>query len=142
MSQVVWAARQTVERLLMKKGAQLVEAENWPQVQGVASWLEVVWGNLLMNAVAHGGASPRVETGWTDLGSEHQFWVRDNGGGVPEEKRPLLFQPFHRLHQRSSSHGLGLSIVQRLVALQGGHCGYEPAPGGGGSFFFTLPSES
>ena len=141
MSQVMWAGRQSVERLFMKKGAQFTEAEHWPAVNGVAAWLEVIWGNLITNAVTHGGASPRIETGWTNLPGEYQFWVRDNGPGVPEEKQPLLFQPFHRLHQRNSSHGLGLSIVQRLVDLQGGRCGYEPAPGGGSSFFFTLPND-
>ncbi|MDZ4289291.1 MAG: HAMP domain-containing sensor histidine kinase [Prosthecobacter sp.] len=142
MGPVVWAARQSVERLLMKKGAQLTEMEDWPLVHGVTSWLEVVWANLLGNAVMHGGASPRVVAGWTDLGTEYQFWVRDDGSGIPEARRAALFQPFHRLHQSNSSHGLGLSIVQRLVDLQGGGCGYEAAPGGGASFFFTLPRES
>jgi signal transduction histidine kinase len=73
------------------------------------------------------------------MDSEYRFWVRDDGPGIAEEKRPLLFQPFHRLHQRSSAHGLGLSIAQRLVDLQGGRCGYDPAPGGGSTFYFTLP---
>jgi signal transduction histidine kinase len=142
MGRIVWAARQPVERQLMKKGATLTEAEAWPEVDGVPAWLEVIWGNLISNAVAHGGASPKVDAGWAETHSEWIFFVDDDGPGVPEEKRPLLFQPFHRLHQRSSSHGLGLSIVQRLVDLQGGRCGYERLPAGGNRFLFALPKQT
>jgi signal transduction histidine kinase len=141
MGTIVWEARQPVERLIMQKGAQLTEARTWPTVAGVPAWLQVIWGNLLSNAVVHGGVSAAIEAGWTQVDGAYQFWVRDNGPGVPAEKQPLLFQPFHRLHQRGSSHGLGLSITQRLVDLQGGHCGYRTAPGGGAEFYFTLPAE-
>ena len=43
------------------------------------------------------------------------------------------------LHEPDAAHGLGLSIVQRLMELQGGHCGYEPRLEGGSRFYFTLP---
>src|SRR5262249_25927336 len=69
----------------------------------------------------------------------HRFWVRDHGPDVPAEQRKLLFHPFHRLHELDSANGLGLSIVQRLVELQGGRCGYESAAGGGACFYFALP---
>jgi signal transduction histidine kinase len=138
MDKIVWEARQPVERLIMQKGAQVTEAETWTEVQGVEAWLQVIWGNLLANAVMHGGRS--IHMGWTPAEGEIAFWVKDNGPGVPAERRPLMFQPFHRLHQRGSIHGLGLAIVQRLVELQGGRCGYESeAAAGGSQFYFTLP---
>lgn len=139
MGRIVWEARQGAERLLMQKRGQLTEAETWPVVAGVPAWLQVIWSNLLLNAVQHGGETPKVEAGWTEKGDEYEFWIRDNGSGVPEAKRGTLFQPFHRLHERNSSHGLGLPIVQRLVELQGGRCGYEAGAEGGAYFFFTLP---
>jgi signal transduction histidine kinase len=142
MGKVIWAARQGVERLIMQKSGQLIETDKWPVAEGVPAWLEVIWTNLLMNAFQHGGASPRVEVGCTELEEDFKFWVCDNGPGVPEAKRAALFHPFHRLHLRNSGAGLGLSIVQRLVELQGGRCGYEAATGGGGCFFFTLPRVS
>ena len=140
MDKVVWAARQGVERLMAKTRAQMDEVEEWPQVQGITAWLEVIWGNLMTNAVQHGGEGVQIKVEWSEAPGEYLFWVRDNGRGVPEEKRGSLFQPFHRLHLRNSAHGLGLAIVQRLVELQGGRCGYQPQQDGGAGFYFTLPN--
>jgi signal transduction histidine kinase len=109
-------------------------------VQAVASWLEVVWGNLVSNALRHGKANARVELGWSQNEQEFRFWVSDDGDGVPLEKLGDLFQPFHLLHHTNARKGLGLSIVQRLLELQGGSCGYERPVAGGTTFFFTLPA--
>jgi signal transduction histidine kinase len=51
-----------------------------------------------------------------------------------------LFTPFTRLNQvRAKGHGLGLSIVRRIVEKLGGQVGVESQIGQGSSFFFTLP---
>ncbi len=139
MGQVVWAARQGAERAAMKLGVKMTEPADWPQVQGVPAWLEVIWANLLVNAVNHGGKNGPVEMQWRELPGEFEFSVRDHGPGVVEKKRPSLFQAFEKLHQSQSASGLGLPIVRRLVELQGGRCGYEPAADGGSRFYFTLP---
>jgi len=52
---------------------------------------------------------------------------------------PGLFRPFDQLHLLRAP-GLGLSIVQRLVSLQGGRCGYERLNDGSNRFYFTLPA--
>jgi signal transduction histidine kinase len=106
-------------------------------VNGVFPWLEVVWWNLLANALQFG--KDRIELGWQKENGELRFWICDNGAGVPMEKRDKLFQPFHTLHEPDAAHGLGLSIVQRLMELQGGRCRYEPRAEGGSRFYFTLP---
>lgn len=77
-------------------------------MNGVAAWLEVMWWNLLANALQHGGN--RIELGWEEGGKEFYFWICDQGGGVPMEKRGKLFQPFHFLHEPDAAHGLGLGI--------------------------------
>ena len=73
-----------------------------------------------------------------------RFEVRDTGVGVPTEKREEIFEEFV---QADSSHarkfggtGLGLAISKRLVEAMGGEIGIEPAPGGGSTFWFTLPA--
>jgi K+-sensing histidine kinase KdpD len=137
MGEVVFRVSQRLEGKVLKKNAVVAEPAEWPQVNGVFSWLEVVWWNLLANAVQFGG--DRIELGWQKEKSESRFWVRDNGVGVPMEKRGKLFQTFQSLHEPDAKHGLGLSIVQRLIELQGGHCGYEPRLEGGSCFYFGLP---
>jgi signal transduction histidine kinase len=139
MGQVAWAARQGAERASMERGTQMEEAGDWPEVEGVPAWLEVIWGSLIINAVMHTGKGRIVKMGWRELSDEYEFFVKDDGPGVAAAKVPNLFYPFDQLHLTHSSKGLGLSIVHRLVTLQGGRCGYEPIVEGGSRFFFTLP---
>jgi len=47
------------------------------------------------------------------------FVVEDSGGGIPEEKRLAMFQPFVRgSEKRGEGLGLGLSLVQRICESQ------------------------
>jgi signal transduction histidine kinase len=138
-------AGRAMERLEVKAdaaGATVSRPATWPDVSGDPSKTEAAWQYLLENALRHAGKRPKIELGWEPSGDEYKFWIRDNGAGVPSEKRHLLFQPFHRLHETNAVRGVGLPIVERLVHLQGGRCGYEPAPDGGACFFFTLPGIS
>jgi signal transduction histidine kinase len=70
-----------------------------------------------------------------------RFWVRDSGPGIPPEAQARLFTPFTRLDQvRARGHGLGLSIVRRIVEKLGGQAGLESTVGQGTLFYFTLPA--
>lgn len=140
MAQVVAGAMQRLEKRILEKKAVVSEPPSWPEVQGVLPWLEAIWTSLLTNALQHTRAEAlRIELSWREEQNFHRFGISDNGGGVREEIRRHLFQPFDQLHQLEGTRGLGLSIVQRLVDLQGGSCGYEPLAGGS-FFFFTLPA--
>lgn len=122
--------------------AVLVMPGKWPQALGVGLWVEEVWVNYISNAIKYGGTPPRIE-----LGAEPQtdgmvrFWVRDNGHGVAPEMRDLLFVEFTRLDtRRTEGHGLGLSIVKRIVEKLGGEVGVDSVAGQGSLFYFTLPA--
>jgi two-component system, OmpR family, sensor histidine kinase KdpD len=138
MGEVVFRALQNWESKILKKNTTVSEPASWPEANGVFSWLEIIWGNLLANALRYG--KDQIELGWHEEKGEFRFWVCDNGGGIPTEKCDKLFQPFDSLHEPDAAHGLGLSIVQRLVKLKGGNCGYEPRLEGGLCFYFTLPA--
>jgi signal transduction histidine kinase len=71
-----------------------------------------------------------------------RFWIRDNGVGLTAEERSRLFAPFTQLDKiRAEGHGLGLSIVRRIIEKLGGQVGVESEgiPGQGSLFFFSLP---
>ena len=69
-----------------------------------------------------------------------RFWVRDNGPGLTPEEQARLFTPFTRLDQiDTKGHGLGLSIVRRIVEKLGRQVGVESEVGRGSVFSFTLP---
>jgi len=72
-----------------------------------------------------------------------RFWVRDNGSGISTGAQGRLFTPFTRLDQVSvKGHGLGLSIVRRIVEKLDGKVDVESQEGRGSTFAFTLPGVS
>src|SRR5206468_1582865 len=119
----------------------ILDIEKWPTASGYAPWVEEVWTNYISNAIKYGGNPPRVELG-ADVDPDHmiRFWVRDNGAGLAPEQQSQLFKMYSRLGEtRIQGHGLGLSIVQRIVEKLGGQVGVESIPGQGSTFSFTLP---
>lgn len=72
-----------------------------------------------------------------------EFMVEDSGIGIPADKLDFIFLGFQRidsdLHRKYSGTGLGLTIVEQLVKLQGGKIGVESIEGKGSKFFFSLP---
>lgn len=140
MGDIVVRVLQGTERQILRKGATIGQPEQWPEVEGVAPWLETIWANLVINALQHGRSECRMELGWTQTQEGIRFWLHTPERRVSDDKLPNLFQPFHLLHQANAATGLGLSIVQRLVELQGGDCGHEFSNQGGSLFFFTLPT--
>jgi signal transduction histidine kinase len=66
--------------------------------------------------------------------------VADQGPGVPEEFKPKLFGRFEQAEHGKDGTGLGLAICKALVERMGGSIGYEPAPGGGATFFAERPA--
>ncbi len=133
-----------VANLIEQYHAEVIVPDHWPTVIGYRQWVEEVWVNYLSNALKYGGRPPRVE-----LGSDVQpdgtirFWVRDNGRGITLANQPQIFTRFTRAGStHAQGHGLGLSIVQRIVEKLGGCIGVEsdPATGQGSLFYFTLPA--
>lgn len=140
MEEVVWSARQRLDTRLRLAGATIVSCEKWPVVTGVPAFLELVWTNLMLNSLEHGGSKPRIEVGWKRSETETCFWLRDSGPGVAFAQRARLFHPVDRLNELNAPRGYGLSLVQRLMELQSGTTGYELDPVPGGTSYFTLPT--
>jgi two-component system sensor histidine kinase/response regulator len=116
--------------------------ERWPIAVGYGAWVEEVWVNYLSNALKYGGHPPQVTIGGELLDDGWaRFWVRDQGPGIPAAMQPKLFVEFTQLSQaRVQGHGLGLSIVRRIVEKLGGRAGVESQPGQGTTFYFVLPA--
>ena len=87
-------------------------------------------------------AGPCIELGATvQPNSRVRYWVHNHGPSLTAEEQAQLFTPFTRLDQVSlKGHGLGLSIVRRIVEKLGGQVGVISQPGEGSTFFFDLPT--
>lgn len=142
MHVVVDNALPRLTTLIKERNAILNLPDEWPPAVGYPPWVEEIWTNYISNALKYGGTPPVIELGAKQLsnGSVH-FYVRDNGRGLNEEEQKRVFTPFTRLNQvKVEGHGLGLSIVQRIVHKLGGEISVESVVGKGSTFGFTLPA--
>lgn len=129
--------------MILEKGAKVVFPSVWHAVQGNKAWLEEVLINYFSNAMKYGGTPPEIKISSQIIESEKvKFIVSDNGRGLSAEEIERLFIQFARLDTlRAEGHGLGLSIVKRIVEKLGGEVGVDSLniPGEGSSFYFILP---
>jgi len=160
MGKILQGVRSRLVDDIEKSGATLILPDGWPVVEGHTVWVDQVWINYISNGLKYGGSPPSLEVGFSyeeptltvtccpDIipQSEREniegvyFWVRDNGEGLTSEEQERLFVPFERLDQmRVEGHGLGLSIVRRIVERLEGRVGIDSEVGKGSLFWFTLP---
>jgi len=71
--------------------------------------LRQLFGNLIRNAIEHGGNDVTVTVGTLDDG----FYIEDDGPGIPEEERTDVFEAGHTTTEVGT--GFGLSIVKEIV---------------------------
>jgi signal transduction histidine kinase len=154
MAGILAEVQQRLAPMIAEYRAEVVLPSVWPAAVGYAPWVEEAWVNYLSNALKYGGRPPRIELGADPLpnspplgeskgGGMVRFWVRDNGAGITPEDQARLFVPFMQLSQaRVGGHGLGLSIVRRIVEKLGGQVWVESQVGQGSVFCFTLPGAS
>lgn len=143
MAEIVEETQARLAHLIEENQVEFITPPSWPVAWGHAPWIEEVWINYCSNAIKYGGRPPKVELGASIQPDDSiKFWVRDNGVGITAESQKNLFIPFTRLNQiEMDGHGLGLSIVQRIVEKLGGRVEVESdgVPGHGSTFSFFLP---
>jgi two-component system, sensor histidine kinase and response regulator len=114
-----------------------------PPVQADPIVIRQVWCNLIGNALKYSAkrATPKISvTGRIDNG-EAIYQVEDNGAGFDMRYADKLFGVFQRLHRSDefSGTGVGLAIVQRIIARHGGRIWAKGSPDAGACFQFALP---
>jgi PAS domain S-box-containing protein len=114
-----------------------------PVVCGDRTLLRQVWTNLIANALKYSSkaAQPHIQIGGSAGARENEYYVRDNGVGFDMMYVEKLFGVFQRLHRADefSGTGVGLAIVQRVVARHGGRVWAEGKINEGAVFSFALP---
>ena len=118
--------------------------EALPQVSADGEALRCAVRNLLDNAVKY---SPDTKTVWLDACAKNgrvTISVRDHGVGISEQDRKHIFDKFYRvdgpISQKVKGAGLGLSLVQHIVAAHGGTVECASREGEGSAFSIRLPA--
>ncbi len=146
MNSIVAEVLERLRYLIEEHLPEILLPTAWPVAIGYGPWVEEVWLNYISNAIKYGGRPPRVELGAAvpkEANEQIRFWVRDNGSGLTLEEQTRLFVPFTRLGRiQAKGHGLGLSIVQRIMGKLDGQVNIESEVGVGSIFYFPLPKPS
>jgi len=96
--------------------------------------LRRLFGNLLSNAVAHGGADVTVRVGALE-GGETGFFVADDGPGIPADERERVFERGYTTSDDGT--GFGLAIVDQIARAHGWSVALVESEAGGARFEFT-----
>jgi two-component system phosphate regulon sensor histidine kinase PhoR len=100
-----------------------------------------IFSNLMENALRFAPPGSQVRVGARRAGRAVEFFVADEGEGIPPDKLERIFERFFRVDEGRTRDrggtGLGLSIVKHLVQLHGGEIRAESTLGNGTAIFFT-----
>ena len=112
-------------------------------VTGDRELMEYAVYNLLNNAIKYSPAGREVTAGGEAAGGHVRLFVRDRGIGMDEQDVRNIFKKFYRTKQAEASGeagtGIGLSIVEQIVAHHGGRIEVTSAVGKGSCFTVILP---
>jgi len=107
--------------------------------------IKQVWINLISNALKYTRhkAEAIIDIGWEESPDSITYFVKDNGAGFDMAFYNKLFGVFQRLHSQEEFEGtgVGLAIVQRIVAKHGGNIWADSKLGEGATFYFSLPKK-
>ncbi len=113
-----------------------------PPVEGDCGQLEIVFTNLIINAIqaVDGVVEPYIILrSWQSDNNYVCVSVEDNGPGIPVDIRRNIFNPFFTTKEVGAGSGLGLAISQALLAKRGAFIKYDVEYVQGARFVIDLP---
>jgi len=139
-------AKQTIELLSAQAAAKAVVVELTGEAsipfKGDRTEVEMILNNLVSNAIKYNRDQGRVTASLAREGEELVIRVADSGIGMSPAERAKLFTEFSRIKNEKTRNilgsGLGLSIVKRLVELNGGSIEVESETDKGSVFTVRL----
>lgn len=130
-------------QISIKESGAVIKAENLPVLKAYPIELELLFQNLIGNAIKFRKkeATPEINIKAKKREHEWEFSFADNGIGIDEKHFEKIFLLFQRLHSRDNyaGSGIGLSHCKKIVELHKGRIWIESKPGEGSVFYFTIP---
>ncbi|MFN8297565.1 MAG: ATP-binding protein [Chitinophagales bacterium] len=143
LNDVVADVCNVLSKSINESGA-VIKTKDLFAVKGEARLLVQLFQNLLSNAIKYRSEERplQIEIGCVPQGKMVQYYVKDNGIGIPEKYFDTIFQAFKRLHSKTKYEGtgIGLAICKKIVEVHGGRIWVESDEGLCTAFIFTLPA--
>jgi len=135
---------EVVDLLAAPESIEIAIRDKLPVVECERTRIMQVFQNLIGNAIKYmGKPQGHVAIGCHACKNEWVFRVADDGPGIEQKYFERIFQLFQTLSPRDDkdSTGIGLTLVKKIVELNGGRVWVESTLGKGSTFFFTLPQQ-
>jgi len=110
------------------------------EMSSYASYLEIIFNNLISNAVKFSHLKGEIEVSLKNQGNYIIFQIKDNGIGICEEDGKRIFERFFKADKSRSSggNGLGLALVKKIIDIIGGEISVKSQEGVGSTFIVKL----
>ncbi|MEI6833022.1 MAG: HAMP domain-containing sensor histidine kinase [bacterium] len=127
----------------IKKAHANIHRTPLPDVFGNTHHLESIFSNLIENSIKYREPERnlKIEIGYNTYEKYYEFFIRDNGTGVPESELENVFDLFSTVQTSSTvdSTGIGLAYCRKVVSLHGGQIWAESNPLHGVTLKFSIP---
>lgn len=127
---------------LITKNDAVIVVRELPILDVYETEFRLLLQNLINNAIKfrRPDVTPKIEIGATNDGAPFEFYIKDNGIGIPQKHFEKVFNIFQRLHRDSeyAGHGIGLANCKKIVDMHGGLIWVESVTGEGTTFRFTI----
>jgi signal transduction histidine kinase len=107
---------------------------------------DIIWQviiNLLSNANRYGSIKSTIEVSITKKGKSAQYAIKNQGIGIPDNRKEKIFEKFFRAENAiklvPEGSGLGLNLVKTIVLGWGGETWFDSEENRGATFYFTIP---
>ncbi len=119
-----------------------VLVDTLPEINAYEFELRLLFQNLLSNAIKYSkeDVAPKIHISAKKLKDGWEFAIKDNGIGIPSDKKDKIFLLFQRLHDRNKYEGIGIGLAhcKKIVELHDGKIWVESELGEGSTFYFTI----
>ena len=142
---LVQQALQLQSTLVVESDA-TVNVENLPNIRGIKTPIQIVFQNLIGNALKYKNpnARPLITISGRELNGFWEFSVTDNGIGIETSYLEFIFGLSKRIHSKEQypGNGMGLATCRKIVSQHGGRIWVESIPGEGSVFLFTVRKQN
>lgn len=133
-----------IKRQIAQKGIKIKEIYGKaPIIQGDQKIIEIVFQNLISNAVKYTPNNGLIEIEIIARANDVLVKVSDSGCGIPKADQQKIFTKFFRSDNAKGldpeGNGLGLYIVKAMIKQIGGKIWFESEENKGTTFYFTIP---
>ncbi len=131
-----------IDNLSVPENIKVTIENRLPVITAEKAKILQVFNNLINNAIKYMDKSEgMIKIGCSNESGLWTFYISDNGPGIQEKYFGKIFTIFQSLKRRDEieSPGIGLSIVKKIVELNGGKVWVESEFGKGATFFFNWP---